>query len=364
MRDTFELRGARVLGGRRGTKRIGKVGRAVFHPQTYRLVGYLVKRPDLALVRARSDRFLAFDSFRIIDGAVVGSADYGAWDASACKRLKLNFDACILLEGMPIIAQDEVGKSLKGERHLSTRNEQNTLAAPELLGDPVASVSLGGAASETINCAAAEPLGYVASVVYDELSGELITVKASDGAAAKALLGTQNIPRELLLGYCDGAVWVKPGAKTIAHSGGLAAKAGVQAAKAGDKVVRTAAKAGARAEEVATNAAIRVGRAAKSHAAKGRATKGHAVREGADTASQRQVAASEKTAAAIEESARAVGRQLSASKGMFKAFRDEYRKAAASGKRPSNDKRPVQGTGAKIKSAQGAGEQDEQGTAG
>ena len=44
---TDELTGVRVIGGKKGTKRIGKVRRFVFHPKEKRVVGFVVKRPDL-----------------------------------------------------------------------------------------------------------------------------------------------------------------------------------------------------------------------------------------------------------------------------------------------------------------------------
>jgi uncharacterized protein YrrD len=285
LRSTKDFRGVQVLSGKRGTSRIGKVRCAVFHPQTYDFVGYMVKRPDLAFIKARDDRFLAFDSLRVIEGKVVGYADSDAWDQAACKRLKLDFDNCLLLENMPIASED--GKSL----------------------------------------------GVIVNIRYDELTGKTLSIEASDGVATKALLGAQDIPRELLLRYADGCVLVASDALDINLSGGLAAKAGAGAAIAGNAVRKVTSKAGARVEKATTDAAIKIGSKVKETAGKA-ASKNKA----------RQQRATASTANAIGEGARAVGRQLGKSKGMFGAFKNEYKKAAASGK-----------SSAKARSANGKG---------
>ena len=56
---TDELTGVRVIGGKKGTKRIGKVRRFVFHPKEKRVVGFVVKRPDLLWMFRRKDLFVA-----------------------------------------------------------------------------------------------------------------------------------------------------------------------------------------------------------------------------------------------------------------------------------------------------------------
>ena len=56
---THELTGTRVLGGKKGTKRIGKIRRFVFHPKEKRVIGFVVKRPDLLWMFHRADVFLS-----------------------------------------------------------------------------------------------------------------------------------------------------------------------------------------------------------------------------------------------------------------------------------------------------------------
>ena len=43
---TKELRKLRVIGGKNGRKRIGKVRDCVFHPSERRCIGLTVRRPD------------------------------------------------------------------------------------------------------------------------------------------------------------------------------------------------------------------------------------------------------------------------------------------------------------------------------
>jgi uncharacterized protein YrrD len=182
VRSTRELRGARVTGGRKGTRRIGKILRAVFNPDTYALAGYIVKRPDFIFMFKRKDRFLAYDAFKIIDGKVVGTTDKDSWDEPACKRLGIDWDTCLILEGMALVTRDGT------------------------------------------------KVGTIDGVEYDERSGDLTALEVTDGATAKALLGVTKIPRELIIGYKDGKVLAKCAASELQTEGGLAAKAGEQTA--------------------------------------------------------------------------------------------------------------------------------------
>ena len=63
-------------GGRRGKKaaageveygKIGRIHMAVFSPDGRRVVGFMVKRPDIAGMVKREDLFLGFDSFKLVD---------------------------------------------------------------------------------------------------------------------------------------------------------------------------------------------------------------------------------------------------------------------------------------------------------
>ena len=93
---TDELTGVRVIGGKKGTKRIGKVRRFVFHPKEKRVVGFVVKRPDLLWMFRRKDLFVAVSGYEIEDGRIVVSNDPAATNRAACKALGVDWDACVL----------------------------------------------------------------------------------------------------------------------------------------------------------------------------------------------------------------------------------------------------------------------------
>jgi hypothetical protein len=270
-------------------------------------MGFLVKRPDLAFVKKRDDRFLALDSLRIIEDKVVGYADSDAWDRGACKRLKLDFDNCLLLEDMPI-------------------------------------ASVNG-----------ESFGYIANINYNEQTGDVISIEASDSAAAKALLGIQDIPRALLIGYDSGVVLVSADAEQIALSGGLAAKAGAGVAIVGSKLQKSADKACAVVEDAITTGAIKVGRSIKTTTSKVKASAtattdkaakaaGRSVGKAVNAHTTRQKQATAATANAIEQGARTIGNQLGKSKGMFAAFKDEYKKSSVRNISSADKKTDVRST--------------------
>ncbi|MEG0682471.1 MAG: PRC-barrel domain protein [Raoultibacter sp.] len=257
--STKELLGLRVVGGKSGTKRIGKVRRIVFHPQEKRCVGLIVKRPDLLWMFHRKDRFAALDSCELIDGRVCVSNEPGATDHAACKRLGVDWDACVLWLGLPII--DEAGAVF----------------------------------------------GVVGNTTFNRLTGAVQSVEADKGSTAKALLGTCEIPAALIKGFRrgmgavltqtgsnqpegdtveTGAILVSNDVEDLAVEGGLAEKAGEATAVVGDKASKVVAKA-----------KPKVAQAAKV------------------------------TGEAVNKGAYATGKQISKTKGMFSAFKDEYEKA-------------------------------------
>lgn len=60
---SHDIRKLRVVGGKKGTKRIGKVKSCVFHPTERRCIGFIVKRPDLLWMFHRKDIFVALGGF-------------------------------------------------------------------------------------------------------------------------------------------------------------------------------------------------------------------------------------------------------------------------------------------------------------
>ena len=96
----------RVLGDNARESRVGKVARFIFHPSEKRCVGFVVKRPDLALMFHRSDMFVPLDAFEVRDGAVYITNDSkDATGPAAVQRLGLNWDFCVMWEGMPLIKE-------------------------------------------------------------------------------------------------------------------------------------------------------------------------------------------------------------------------------------------------------------------
>lgn len=201
MSTTKDFRGKRVLGGKKGKHKIGKVRLSVFAPTEPRLVGFIVKRPDLLLMIKRKDKFLAYDAFDLVDGRLVINKGNDSWDEAACQRLGIDYDRCIIWENMPITTED--GKSL----------------------------------------------GNVGQVKFDDETGWIKSVTSADSATSKAILGVFEIPVEYIEGYGRGTLVAKPEAAQIEESGGLAAKAGAGSAKLSHNVSEGNRKAGEKINE-------------------------------------------------------------------------------------------------------------------
>lgn len=203
-----ELIGVRVLGGKNGTRPRGKVRHLVFHPQERRVVGLVVKRPDLLWMFHRKDMFVSLPGFVIEDGRVVVRPVPEATDHAACKALGINWDACVLWMGLPVMLAN------------------------------------------------GETLGVVGSVAFNSRTGVLEWLTTDGGAAANALLGKRQIPSEMVQGFhrgmgavlsnagehgqqtdevVRGAILVADEVQDIVVEGGLAEKAGEATAVVVDK---------------------------------------------------------------------------------------------------------------------------------
>lgn len=167
---------------RRGRK-IGKIYKTVFDPSGLRVVGFIVKRPDLLWMIKRADKFLALDSIEATDGVISPCKGLDSWDDRAIKRMDVNYDTCIIWEGMPVSTSD------------------------------------------------GEDLGHVDDISFDEDTGAVESLFLDDGGTARVLVGSVEIPRDLMVGYKDGQLLVKPEAAKCGLTGGLAARAGEATAK-------------------------------------------------------------------------------------------------------------------------------------
>ncbi len=240
------------------TKKVGRIHAFVFHPKEPRLVGFLVKRPDIALMFHRKDLFVAFNGWHIQDGDIVLNNTAGSKDRSACKELSIDLDECVIWVGLPVITQDGT------------------------------------------------QLGVVDSVTFDDQNGRVLALEISQGTTANALLGQRTLPPEDICGFkrgigtqlymadddderALGALLVKDTAKDAQVVGGAAEKAGTATAVAKDKVTRTYKRMKPKVQQAsqeATKAAVD----------------------------------------AVEKGVYATGKQIGRTKGMFKNFKDEFKK--------------------------------------
>ena len=269
---TKELDGMRVVDAKKG-RRIGKVRSFVFHPREKRCIGFLVRRPDAALMFHRKDLFVSLGGFHIADGQVVVHDDTSATDKGAIRALGVDWDACVLWVGMPVMTKS------------------------------------------------GSQLGYVRDVSFDRETGEVESLSTEDGATSDLILGRRVVPARFIRGFRKGqgvplvqagayegeeiaddaelgAVLVSDEALDLSAEGGAAAAAG----KATAVVAHKARKGAARAKAVASEKTGKAKPAAR--------------------------AVAKKTGEAVEAGSFAVGKQLGRASGMFAAFKEEFDKAA------------------------------------
>ena len=134
----------------RHRRKIGKIYKTVFAPDGMRVVGFIVRRPDLLWMFKRPERFLALDAFDIQDGLVVPSRGMASWDDKAIERMGVDYDTCIIWEGIQV-------KTRSGAE-----------------------------------------LGHVGDISFDEKTGELNSLFLDDGGVARSLIGAVEIPAELM----------------------------------------------------------------------------------------------------------------------------------------------------------------------
>lgn len=308
-----ELRGVRVLGGKNGTARIGKVRRLVFHPRERRVVGFLVKRPDLALMFHRKDMFVSLNGFDMVDGRVVVRQTPDATDKGACKALGIDWNACVMWEGLPLMTES------------------------------------------------GETLGLVGTVSFDRTTGAISTVTTDAGATSNTLLGRRVIPASYIKGFRRGigvalaqqgeagaeqdeeeielgAILVSDEAEKLAAEGSVAEKAGAATAVAVNKVNTTVKPAVSQAAKTTTQAVGKgvraVGKRAEETkdafgAFKEEYEKARGPKKGsdADAAEESTAVAKKASASAKASSSTAAAKKAPAKKNMFAAFKEEYDKA-------------------------------------
>lgn len=308
-------------------RRIGKVRRFVFHPKEKRLIGVVVKRPDVALMFHRSDLFVAIDSLTWEDDQLIVSDGPASSGSAAIERLGVDWNKCVMWVGMQLVCED--GTSL----------------------------------------------GHVGSVEFDAGTGKVRNLIIDEGATAHALLGVTTVPASLILGFRwgvgdklrdldddidqeeaqaeseewqRGAILLSDEALELQPEGGLAeaaAKGSVVAVQKTKEAASTIKETASVVKEKATQAAEEFRPKAEAKVEEFR-PKAEAVAEeyrpkveqATSAAKQKEEEVSsavkpvvssvaKKTGEVVNKGAFALGKQIGKSSGMFSGFMDEYRKA-------------------------------------
>lgn len=275
-------------------KKVGKIHLTVFAPGGRRVVGFMVKRPDIALMVARPDIFVAYDSLTPYDKGYLIDGE-AATDQAARERLHLDWDHCIMWNGMDAMTQS------------------------------------------------GRKLGYVGDVDFDERTGKVIAFEIGDGGASVKLVGSLVVPVEMMVGYERGFLKLKDEAADIELSGGLAAAAGEATARAKQNAHETGVAANAAVQKGAFALGKAVGRAQRAvaeagsedeapaappakKAASGAKASGQVAPKTSSVTTKASSASSQRSRG--DEMARAAGRQLGKFGSMFKDFKDEFDEAS------------------------------------
>lgn len=298
MLSTNQLMNDKVImprGRKEKEKRVGKVRRFVFHPKEKRCIGFIVKRPDAALMFHRKDLFVAIDRITIEDDEIhVDGAD-DSIGGRAVKRLDVEWDNCVLWVGMQVVSES------------------------------------------------GQVMGVVGNVLFDERTGTVEAIELDAGATSRALLGVATVPASLikgfrfgagsrLSGYQDevvddeseddelseedlGAILVSDEALDLEPEGGLAEKAGRASVTAAAKGRQAAEQAKAAGADLAAKVKEKGAEAAEQAKASYEESKPQREEMG------------KKAEEVVNKGAYFTGVQIAKSKKMFAGFMENYRKA-------------------------------------
>lgn len=301
--NTAKLHNMNVFSSQDKAEKVGKVSDIVFHPSQKKVVGIVVRRPDIAMMFKRADLFVGIHAFDVLDDCVILKNVANPFDKSACKQLGVNWDDCIYWIGFPLMSKDE------------------------------------------------KSIGTVGRVNFIPENGEVVSVEANEGSLSRALLGVKEIPAEFILGFRRGigvslrqdtveqeryaqenpeqflgAILIDEEALGVANQGGLAQKAGSASVVIAKKASRVVEKTGEAAVSGAAAVVDRVGQTKDGFVG----FKDEFNKEMEDVVqkdAQAEKKAIEEAEAATVNATRAVKAHLKKSKGMFGAFRDEFKKA-------------------------------------
>ena len=278
-------------------QKFGRVRSAVFAPDGKRVVGFVVKRPNVAGMIKRGDAFLALDSFESYDEkSVVVTRQKDGLDDAALKRLGVDWDSCIIWSGMDARTTD--GKSL----------------------------------------------GYVSDVEYGERTGRVTRFFTADGGMAKALIGSFVIEPEMVRGYSNGFMVVDTGGSRVSLDGGLAGAAGEGYARAKAGASKVGKKVGAAAGEAVDKGSLALGRAI------GKAKRAMSETDGNEAVPAQDVHVEKPVGRIAEKSAPAAG---GSKKAPAKTYAPAAKKPAAAAKKPAPAAKKPATTGDKVARAAG-----------
>ena len=275
---THELTGTRVLGGKKGTKRIGKIRRFVFHPKEKRVIGFVVKRPDLLWMFHRADVFVPIDGYDLVDGRVIIRPDAAASGKAYCKKEGLNWDDCVLWVGLPVMSED------------------------------------------------GESYGIVGNVTFNRLTGTVDCFETDNGATSNALLGKRTIPADMVRGFKRGmgAALANMGAEGMEGDATAVAVDKVQTTV--DKAKPVVSKAAAATGEAVNKGAYATGKQISKSKHMFQDFKAEYDKAVAPSDGQKKAASASKASSSSKVSS-AKKKAAPKKKNMFAAFKDEYDKA-------------------------------------
>ena len=189
-------------------KRLGKTHNLVFSPEGTKVVGLMVRRPDIAGMVKRRDVFLAIDSLAITKLGIIAYRGGESFDDAARKRMNLNWDSCLIWAGMDVKTKSD------------------------------------------------KVLGRISDISFSPITGQVTYFYISDGAVADSLVGMIKISPDLVIGHKSGYMIVSDEASSLKLSGGLAQTAGQASAKAKAK----GRQAGKKASEAVGAGSFKLGR--------------------------------------------------------------------------------------------------------
>ncbi|MCL2757581.1 MAG: PRC-barrel domain-containing protein [Coriobacteriia bacterium] len=270
-----KLSGARIKGGRFLMHKVGNIEEVVFHPTEKRVVGFICRRPDLLWMIKHKDRFVALLSVDILEKRLYAQKGKPFMERAAYKGLGLDPNECVAWVDLPVLTKS--GHSF----------------------------------------------GVVVNVTFDFLSGDVRSIEVGSSSFDSVMFGKQTIPVELIKGYRSREAALtalgKPQAQGEVSDGRqpVPVKSFVGSDEVDDGIILVSEKAvEIRVEDGLTKKAGKAASVVKKKASK----------------TGEKISINAKAAAAVTETiitdgAIATGKQIQKTRGMFSAFRDEYKKA-------------------------------------